>query len=202
MKASLQKSNDIFSNIQDLKSKKTKLNETIKNEYDNLISILSQELNIKVGDKVYLNQYEKEVVISKFDISYSSRYSHADSFKEYLTDEEYTIHTARRYALWAECYEVNKNGKVNKKTLPEYNRFCLEDIKTSTTKIEIKDTRLEVELRDLNTLKYEYEDIFIEICEFLKIDSELDDLDELSNTDIENIYKTLKFNFRSIWKEL
>jgi len=128
MKTPLTTQNEIYKQIQDFKLEKEQIKLQTQEQYQLLIESLSNELGIKVGDKILLNQYEKEVVIHKFEISYSYRYSHADSFKEYLTEEEYIEHKSKKFALWAECYDVNKNGKINKKIQPCYNRYCLEDI--------------------------------------------------------------------------
>jgi len=112
--------NDI--EIERLESKKENLEADLIEAYR-----LESELNI--GDKVYLNQYEKEVFISKFYIGRSQHYSSVKSSPKYYSEEEIIKYSKRKQVLCAECYEITKTGKKNKTVLPDGNRYCLEDIK-------------------------------------------------------------------------
>ena len=94
-----------------------------------LIETFREESGLSVGDTIYLNQYEKEVIISKFYIGRSQHFGMVIRNPGYYSKEEIIKYSMRKQTLCAECYEVTKSGKKNKTVLPEGNKYCLEDIK-------------------------------------------------------------------------
>jgi len=53
----------------------------------------------------------------------------------------------------------------------------------------------------VKSFKYEYEKIYEEVCNYLNISPVLDVVN-LSDENIEDIFKVLKCNYKNIWKEL
>ena len=126
----MQNTQSLFNKINQLEIEQENIISNIELANNELIEALAKEYNISIGDKVHLNDYDKPIIIHKFFISRSRRYRQAQSpmFSEWFTKEEKTIALSREFALWAECYEVNKNGSQNKTIVPDGNRYCLEDI--------------------------------------------------------------------------
>lgn len=117
--------------IEELNIKKNNLDFLIEEANNNLIKMLAKEYEISIGDKILLDD-EKEVVIYKFFIGHSRNFKIARDYKKYLSEEEIINYEKRKFALYAECYDINKNGNINKTIKPEYNGHCLE----SSTLIE------------------------------------------------------------------
>ena len=85
-----------------------------------------------------------------------------------------------------------------KEQYPEiFNRICKDLDITIAEKIKEESNFL----HQVKSFKYNYEEIFYEICNELNIQEDTD-ISTLSEDNLEDIIKELKYEHRWIWKEL